>query len=832
MKRFGITVLLSLLICFFSASVPLSALAQETVPVGVADAPELKPTVTTQQVNVSPTNGGPLPGSGTTALDDFVRSANANVPGLQQLDNFGNAVLTPVNSAVDAAKEAIVAPVVDAVNGAIQQVLFTFVINVFGFFVWVSGILLNNAIDFFVIGFGGTFKYSGLGIAVNNMWVIIRDFVNLGFIFGLLYIGFKMILGSDGSNTRRWLVNLIIAALLVNFSLFATKFVVDFSNQIAAEIAVEGLGAQQTGVNGKYESDISQKFFARMGITQIFARKPENGDYGYIMGIAVFLLITTFVFAAGAILLLIRFAALNLFLVLSPLMFIGWVLPFAGDQMSKYWKKFLGNCFFAPAYLLMLYFSLTVVGALQVSIGNTKNTDLANPNWNGFMGKGLAQNTDVTNSALGTLPFFFLICIFLIMSLTVAQKLGAVGADKVVNATKKYGNKTARFAGAQTAGRAARYGADRAATTASRGLTRLQSSDNRLVRGLARSNSVQGTVTAGVAAGRNARFGLSRTREQDRALSNQTNDQADRRGNVDIQVAAAVAGGDTPADITARQDARNNLANSVRQMTPQQILEIARTNPALLNNPVFAAALTDAQLTNLRGSGALTNEQAGALATTRDNGTFEEFTTTLDSATANTANLDAALLRLSQTVQSLSGDRLNDMFARQLESGQPIDARVASSLTGAQFDTLRNSGRFNAQQITDIRNARNAGLTQIARTGSLATGAGATGAGFAAGSPEATAAEAHRDRSRRALFRNAQQAGQLPAGVLSDPGSASYLTPRIIEEFMANNPNQADLISVRSNIATHLLRNPAERDAWRNWTDNRVVGRQFGLIIP
>ena len=75
-----------------------------------------------------------------------------------------------------------------------------------------GGYLLNVGIEQFVVGFGDKFLTSGVGIAVDTLWVSVRDMFNLTFIFGLVYLGFKMILNSDDSNTRRWLIHLLLSS--------------------------------------------------------------------------------------------------------------------------------------------------------------------------------------------------------------------------------------------------------------------------------------------------------------------------------------------------------------------------------------------------------------------------------------------------------------------------------------------------------------------------------------------------------------------------------------------------------------------------------------------
>jgi hypothetical protein len=340
--------------------------------------------------------------------------------------------------------------ITDAISGAIQTVLFTLVMAVFGSFVFLASLLLDFGINTFVIGFGDMFLNSGVGVAVNNTWVIIRDFVNLFFIFGFVYIGFKMILNANDSNTRRWLVNIILAALLVNFSLFATKFVIDISNQLAAQIAVNGLGLGSTidPNTGLVKVAVGTEFMDRMGLRSLLSVEEPNG-WGYIFG-SVFLFLTAmFVFAAGGILLIIRFAMLNLFMVLSPLMFIGWVLPPLGDTMRRFWGMFIGRAFFAPIYLLFIYFSLQILSGLQQSVGN-----FSNPNWQIF--EKVNQDASVLSGNLGTFPFFILVCIFMAISLVAANKLGADGGAKAVSLGKSFGNRVRKVAVNNSVGFAAR----------------------------------------------------------------------------------------------------------------------------------------------------------------------------------------------------------------------------------------------------------------------------------------------------------------------------------------------------------------------------------------
>lgn len=68
---------------------------------------------------------------------------------------------------------------------------------------------------------------------ISNAWKIVRDLSNIFFILVLLYISIKVILGLGGSEVKKMIVQVILMALLINFSMFITKVVIDSSNILA-----------------------------------------------------------------------------------------------------------------------------------------------------------------------------------------------------------------------------------------------------------------------------------------------------------------------------------------------------------------------------------------------------------------------------------------------------------------------------------------------------------------------------------------------------------------------------------------------------------------------
>lgn len=95
---------------------------------------------------------------------------------------------------------------------------------------WVAG-LFGTLFDFF-IGFSVSDETYRMGFAVTG-WKLVRDIANIFFIIIMIYTGFSAVFsfgGAGGQSMKRIIPFLIINALIINFSLFATRTVIDISN--------------------------------------------------------------------------------------------------------------------------------------------------------------------------------------------------------------------------------------------------------------------------------------------------------------------------------------------------------------------------------------------------------------------------------------------------------------------------------------------------------------------------------------------------------------------------------------------------------------------------
>ncbi|HEY4502539.1 MAG TPA: hypothetical protein VJH21_01775 [Candidatus Paceibacterota bacterium] len=312
---------------------------------------------------------------------------------------------------------------------------------------WMGGVLLNYATGVTVVGMGDSLKEMP---ALLEAWTILRDLGNIIIIFSLLIIGIATILRISSYSYKTLLVNLIIVALLLNFSLFFTKFVIDIGNILSYQFyhkivdKVPNCQSQEA-----YGGCLSDSFIDKLKITTIY--NVDNGLGGlastnnpsatilegrlsvsqiFISGVmgSIFLVITAFVFFAAAILLLIRFAVLILLMILSPLAFVGWILPYTRKYMTEWWNMLFSQTFFAPLLFLMFYISMLLIDGIQRTVIPSDGAGF------GALFHGERENVAVIIN-------FIIIIIFMIASLVVAKKIGAVGAETVI----KWGQNARRW---------------------------------------------------------------------------------------------------------------------------------------------------------------------------------------------------------------------------------------------------------------------------------------------------------------------------------------------------------------------------------------------------
>ncbi len=311
----------------------------------------------------------------------------------------------------------------------------------------VAGSVFNWVVLRTVYEFG---TYFGTSDGLLTAWGIMRDIANIGLLFGFIFMGVMLILNVDGGghghgggmSAKKAIPRLIIFAVLLNFSLFASQAVIDVSNALSSSFAtlagqencssVTTTSTETGNVNASDEASkctnvgIAGAMLTASGLNSIFNLDAvkEGFDnlidrpYTYTVSLillSVFVIVTAMVLLAGAIMLIIRVVTLSLLMVTSPIGFAGMAIPSLQGIASMWWSRLFSQAFFAPVYLLLIFISIKMTEGLMEG-----NASLAN---------ALIGDQGVSTSGNMQMVMVFLIVIgFMIGSLMAASKMGAMGA--------------------------------------------------------------------------------------------------------------------------------------------------------------------------------------------------------------------------------------------------------------------------------------------------------------------------------------------------------------------------------------------------------------------
>jgi len=287
-----------------------------------------------------------------------------------------------------------------------------------------GGMLLQYSLENFVIKMSATLTEGDMGKLIEDLWKVIRDLSNLVFIFGFIYIGIRTIFEPRSSQVKSFLAQLVIAALLINFSLFFVRVVIDITNLFAFEVS------KLMAVDGN--TNIAYAFAKEMGLPGLWgeidadrlASLTTGGSITFFIGGTLFLLIAGFVFMAAAVLLVVRFVALVFIMIFSPFLIIGSVVGQLDSRLS--WKLLFNYAIFAPAFLFLIFISYKIMNASP---------------WSEASGaKSLAEAMTSPAESIDTFAIilqFTIGVVFIIASLQLAKKIGIAGGE----AALKTGNK-------------------------------------------------------------------------------------------------------------------------------------------------------------------------------------------------------------------------------------------------------------------------------------------------------------------------------------------------------------------------------------------------------
>ena len=278
-------------------------------------------------------------------------------------------------------------------QGNFLRIPLFFTMKILAGILGIVGLILDEVMFRTVVNFSEAIKAI---TAINSVWATIRDLGNMAFIFILLYHGIRMVLGVSSTDIKKVIVGIITAALLVNFSLFVTKAIIDasniatlgFYNSIAAaggnSLTVQTTNQQRNQVQEISKFGFSGAFMKPLGITGLFDSSgfekafttsiDQGGKLATVyIGSIIFMLITIFVFLAVSVLFIIRFVAFVILLIMSPLAFLALAIPGLEPMKDKYWNTLWSQALFGPLYMFYSWIILRLMGPGGITGSSTKS---------------------------------------------------------------------------------------------------------------------------------------------------------------------------------------------------------------------------------------------------------------------------------------------------------------------------------------------------------------------------------------------------------------------------------------------------------------------------
>lgn len=368
------------------------------------------------------------------------------------------AATTPTNFQDEATGEACLSISSGTVAGCAKQ-LFYYVIYI------PSTVILTISATFFdaliAIALSSTMFASNF---MGTAWATVRDISNIFFILILLYIAIQVVLDIGGHDAKKMITKVIIVALLINFSMFFTKVVIDSSNILALvfynKISASAAPTNATNISDKnmsgslYQafdptSNLNEDFWTAAKAMTVAGKPTTPSNYvpagtmiGVILIAVAVMLFAAYAFFIAGIAFVGRMVELFILIIFSPFAFMSSTTPLLSGVeylgWSSWLKRLLKVSFMAPIFMFFMYLILLLA------------TGGSNGARGGVFGTFVQQNTGgVIQRLLSIVIPAMFILILLLKATDFAKKgSGAIG-EKLAGAARAVGGLAL---GAATAG--------------------------------------------------------------------------------------------------------------------------------------------------------------------------------------------------------------------------------------------------------------------------------------------------------------------------------------------------------------------------------------------
>lgn len=321
--------------------------------------------------------------------------------------------------------------------------------------------------------------------SVQNGFGVTLAVANLGFVLAIIIIAVATILNRQSYGIKKALWRLVVAAIMVNFSLVIGGAFINFANVLTNTFlsALPGVGPGSTNGPFVFAQELAGAFspqrmllYSSGGNGSVSNPAITGANAGSTLAsiltplvsafsAAVFLVAILVVLAVFLLQLLIRYVILAVLLIIAPFAWLMWIFENTRGNFSKWWKEFFRWTFFAPIVVFFLWLAIATAQAMNVAnncapqyAGGPYSGDLCFLNGTQYIAQGngiLAGLSSTFSSFVGAFAGSLLQGVIIIGlavgGMMVAQKLSITGSKAAVEVVqdraKKMGSWTAKRTG-------------------------------------------------------------------------------------------------------------------------------------------------------------------------------------------------------------------------------------------------------------------------------------------------------------------------------------------------------------------------------------------------
>ena len=351
----------------------------------------------------------------------------------------------------------------DSIASFLASPIYVFTVGLGGLVAGVGSLIFNETIQISLSSTAYALDF------ISQGWGTARDVANMFFILILIYLAINIMLKADTHGTMNTLAWVLFIALIINFSFFFTRVVIDAGNLAAVQFynaIVTNIDKTNTTLPSQAVTTISGKqdltaaIMQAVGVQNILGtdsfknfQDKTNGLTEFIVLVFVYVcmggayLILGAAFVATGIKFLMRTLVLWLCIIASPLAFVANTMPETKKWYTRWQDKLISNTFY-PVVFLFIFWLITLFSK-DLDLSTAFNA-YANSNVSGFAGNLVNLVSLIGNI---TIRLGFVIGM-LMLGLKLADDIGVAGAKMANNAGNRLSFGGAGLIGRNTAGRA------------------------------------------------------------------------------------------------------------------------------------------------------------------------------------------------------------------------------------------------------------------------------------------------------------------------------------------------------------------------------------------